>query len=305
MHEIRATLPPEYVDTAARLATEAGITSVAVSDVYLHGRNEGRKIISVETSTPRARAFVDALLASPHFRDVDYSLTSRELRAIVSGEDIHDLTRPMSEPFPDVIQDLWQLSHLTVSYVARAAAGAILLATGILDDNAIAIVVAALFLPFLAEVLAISFGLWSGDWRLVFRGVRAVVVSAALAFAAGALVAAIQGGPIHFTAFKSPLASFAVSAVIGITAGLSNADDTGRRYLIGVAAAVQLAIFPVWLGAAAVIGSPDGVVWTRLESFLINLVTISLAAVAAYAALHLRAGRGWASPRSGRAERQK
>lgn len=28
-----------------------------------------------------------------------------------------------------------------------------------------------------------------------------------------------------------------------ITAGLSNADDMGRRYLIGVAAAVQLAIF--------------------------------------------------------------
>lgn len=72
---------------------------------------------------------------------------------------------------------------------------------------------------------------------------RAVGVSTALAFAAGALVAAIQGGPVHFTAFKGPLASFAISAVIGVTAGLSNADDTGRRYLIGAAAAVQLAIF--------------------------------------------------------------
>jgi hypothetical protein len=75
----------------------------------------------------------------------------------------------MSEPFPDVIQDLWQPSHLTVSYVGRAAAGAILLATGILDDNPVAIVVAALFLPFLAEVLAISFGLWSRDRRLILR----------------------------------------------------------------------------------------------------------------------------------------
>jgi uncharacterized membrane protein len=223
----------------------------------------------------------------------------------VSGQDLLDLTRPMSEPFPDVIQDLWQLSHLTVSYIARAAAGAVLLATGILDDNPVAIVVAALFLPFLAEVLAISFGLWSGDRRLVLRGVRAVTVSTALAFVAGAVVAAIQGGPIHFTAFRSPLTSFAISAAIGITAGLSNADDTGRRYLIGVAAAVQLAIFPVWLGAATIIGSPEGVVFTRLESFLINLVTISIAAVAAYAALNLQPGRGWASPRSGRAEGQK
>ena len=302
MHEIRATLPPEHVGTAARLANDAGITSVAVSDVYLHGREARLKIVSVETSTPRARAFVDALLASPDLRSVDYSLTSRELRAIVSGEDILDLTRPMSEPFPDVIQDLWQLSHLTISYIARAAAGAVLLATGILDDNPVAIVVAALFLPFLSEVLAISFGLWSRDRRLLLRGMRAVAVSTGVAFAAGALVAAIQGGPIHFTAFKSPLASFAVSAVIGITAGLSNADDTGRRYLIGVAAAVQLAIFPGWLGAAMIVGSPDGTIWTRLESFLVNLVTISLAAVAAYAALHLQPDRGWASPRSSRAD---
>jgi hypothetical protein len=302
MHEIRATLPAEHVGTAARLAHEAGIRTVAVSEVYLHGPEEGRKMVSVETSTPKARAFVDALLGSASLKGVDYSVTSRELRAIVSGEDIHELTRPMSEPFPDVIQDLWQLSHLTVSYIARAAAGAVLLATGILDDNPVAIVVAALFLPFLSEVLAISFGFWSRDRRLIFRGLRAVVVSTALAFAAGAAVAAIQGGPIHFTGFKSPLASFAISAVIGITAGLSNADDTGRRYLIGVAAAVQLAIFPVWLGAAANLGFPEGIVWMRLESFLINLVTISVAAVAAYAALHLQPGRGWASPRSGRTE---
>ena len=248
----------------------------------------------------RRRALLcEALLGCADFRGADYSLTSRELRAIVNGEDLADLTRPMSEPFPDVIQDLWQLSHLTPSYVARAAAGAILLATGILDDNPVSIVVAALFLPFLAEVLAVSFGLWSRDRRLILRGLRAIAVSTALAFAAGALVAAIQGGPIHFTAFKSPLASFAISAVIGVTAGLSNADDTGRRYLIGVAAAVQLAIFPVWLGAATVIGLPaEDVLWSRLGSFLINLGTISLAAVAAYAVLHLRPGRGWTAPLS-------
>jgi uncharacterized membrane protein len=197
------------------------------------------------------------------------------------------------------------LSHLTTSYVARAVAGAILLATGILDDNAVAIVVAALFLPFLAEVLAISFGLWSRDLRLILRGLRAVAVSTMLALAAGALVAVVQGGPIHFTAFKSPVASFAISALIGITAGLSNADDTGRRYLIGVAAAVQLAIFPVWLGAATVLGlPPEAVLWSRLGSFLINLGTISLSSVAAYAALHLQPGRCWTPPRSGRSGRR-
>jgi len=300
MHEIRATLPSEQVVEATRLAREVGIQRITVADVYVYGPDQPRRIISVETSTPQARAFVEALLSSAVIRGADCSITSRELRAIVNGGDLASLTNPMSEPFPDVIQDLWQLSHLTVSYVARAAAGAALLATGIIDNNPVSIVVAALFLPFLSEVLAVSFGLWSHDRRLIFRGLRAIAVSTALAFAGGALVAALHGGPILFTAFKSPLASFTISIAIGITAGLSSADDTGRRYLIGVAAAVQLAVFPVWLGAATIIGLPDQhVLWARLESFLINLGTISLAAVTAYAALHLQSGRPWQAPRSG------
>jgi hypothetical protein len=99
--------------------------------------------------------------------ETDYTLTSREVRAIVNDQPLAGLTRPMSEPFTDVIQDLWQLSHVTASYVGRATAGAILLATGIIEDNPIAIVVAALFLPFLSQVLAVSFGTWSRDRRLI------------------------------------------------------------------------------------------------------------------------------------------
>jgi len=301
MHEIRATMPPEHVAETARLAHASGIARVAITDVYIDGPNVRRQTVSVETSTPRARTFVEALLASPSLAAADYSITSRELRAIVDNTDLAELTRPMGEPFPDVIQDLWQLSHVSASYVGRAAAGGILLATGIIDNNAVAIVVAALFLPFLAEVLAIGFGLWSGDRRLIARGLAAVAISMLLAFVGGLLVAVFSGGPILFQGFKPPLSSFAISAVIGVTAGLSNADDTGRRYLIGVAAAVQLAIFPAWLGAAAILGLPPrDVLDQRLLSFAINLVTISATAVIAYAALHLGSARGWRLPRSRR-----
>jgi hypothetical protein len=306
MHEIRATIPPECVAEAARLAHGAGITRVTVAEVFVHGPDAGRRLVSVETSTPKARAFVEALLNSPMLARTDYTLTSREVRAIVDDQPLAGLTRPMSEPFTDVIQDLWQLSHVTASYVGRATAGAILLATGIIENNPVAIVVAALFLPFLSQVLAVSFGTWSRDRRLILQGLRAVFVSTALAIAAGAIVAWCEGGPIRFAGFKSPLSSFAISAVIGITAGLSSADDTGRRYLIGVAAAVQFAIFPVWLGAAFVAGIPShDILYSRLLSFAINLVTISASALAAYGALHLRGGGGWVAPRSGRVrERQ-
>jgi len=299
MHEIRATLAPAQTEEAVRLARSTGIDRVTVADVYVHGPDARRQVVSVETSTPNARAFVEAILGSPVLAGSDFTMTSRELRAIIDGSDRAALTRPMSEPFPDVMQDLWQLSHLTASYVGRAAAGAILLATGIMDNNPVAIVVAALFLPFLAEVLAVSFGVWTRDMRLVRRGLVALAASTILAYAGGAVVAWLSDGPVLFHDFKGPLASFGLSAVIGLTAGLSNADDTGRRYLIGVAAAVQLAIFPAWLGAATVSGFPaPNVVRHHLASFLINFVTIALTALMAYAALHLRVGgRFWRAPR--------
>lgn len=80
----------------------------------------------------------------------------------------------MGEPFPDVVQDLWQLSHL---------------ATGIIENNPIAIVVAALFLPFLSQVLAMSVGLRSKDPQLILQGARALLVSTGLGLAAGIVVA--------------------------------------------------------------------------------------------------------------------
>src|SRR4051794_24101566 len=105
MHEIRATLPPEQAAAATRLARDAGIQRISVADVYVHGPNQRQQVVSVETSTPKARAFFEALLGSKDIRHADCSITSRELSAIVNGEDLSTLTKPMSEPFPDVIQD--------------------------------------------------------------------------------------------------------------------------------------------------------------------------------------------------------
>ena len=92
MHEIRATLPPEQVSAATRLARDAGIDRISVADVFVHGPDQRRQVISVETSTPKARAFVEALLGSAEIRGADYSITSRELRAIVNGDEIQVLS---------------------------------------------------------------------------------------------------------------------------------------------------------------------------------------------------------------------
>jgi hypothetical protein len=291
VHEIKATIPTDCVPDALRLARQVGIDTVTVSDVFVYGPDVAMKVVSIDTSTPKAKAFLDGIADSPLVARIGFALTSREVRAIVSGEGIGPVTQPLPEPFPDIIQDFWQLSHLTISYVARAGAGATLLATGIIEDNPVAIVVAALFLPFLSQVLALSFGVWSRDPKLAWHGARALSASVASALIAGAIVAYCEGGPILFQGFKGPVPSFLISALIGITAGLSSADDTGRRYLIGVAASVQLAIFPVWFGAAAVVGLPPApVIKARLLSFAINFVTIAGMSVVGYACVRIKGG---------------
>jgi hypothetical protein len=88
MHEVRATLVPEHTEIAVRLAREAGIDRVTVADVYVYGPDAPRQVVSVETSTPKARAFVEALLTAPVFAGSDFSMTSRELRAIVDDGDL-------------------------------------------------------------------------------------------------------------------------------------------------------------------------------------------------------------------------
>ena len=52
MHDLRATLPSEFLSEAARLAHAAGIEHVTVSEVIVN-LEKARKMISVETSTPR------------------------------------------------------------------------------------------------------------------------------------------------------------------------------------------------------------------------------------------------------------
>jgi hypothetical protein len=289
MHEIRVKVPEGVGGEIAAVALSLGIEEASVVRVYVHGPNRPAEQVSVEVSTPLGKAFVDAVMAHEQFDPEQCSITSRELRAIVSRSPVREVTRPMVEPAIDVFEDLWQLSHITPSYVARAFSAALLLGYGMMEDNPIAIVVAALFLPFLSIVLAVSFGLWSQDVGLAWQGVRALIVSILCSIAGGFIVAALHGPPMQFHAFQKPLLSFGISAVIAIAAGLATADDAGRRYLIGVAAAVQYAVFPVWFGIALVIGFPDAAtIRQRLLTLAINIATIAGIAAVAYALLGMK-----------------
>lgn len=284
MREVRVSVPEQHSGEVVLAAQLAGIGQVTRYDVYVHGPECRKQVLSVETSTPRARKFVDHLFAAAWFDTRECSITTREIRAILSHEALPAITPPMTAPPLEVMEDLWQISYITSSYVARAAGAAILLAYGMFENSAISIVLAALFLPFLSEVLAVSLGLCSGDRRLAKQGFFALLVSVFICIVSGALVARLYPGTLAFTDFKHPLVSFGISCLIGLAAGLSIADDAGRRYLIGVAAAVQYAVFPVWVGMCVVRGFPEApIVWERIETFGLNVVTIAAAAACVYA----------------------
>lgn len=255
------------------------------------GSHSEAEIVSVETSTPRAKAFLDRII-SPGTLDLSKSsVSTREIRAIVTSEGDRDITYPSVEPTLEVFQDLWQLNHVTPSYVARTLAAALLLAYGMRHDDVISIVVAALFLPFMAQVLGLGFGIWTTDWNLASQAALALAVSIVISISAGVTVALAFGGPMLFEGFKTPAVSLGISLVLGAAAGLSTADDTGRRYLIGVAAAAQSGVFAVWIGVAAVLGFPDTpTTLARIATLALNVVAIATAACASYGFLGLRCG---------------
>jgi hypothetical protein len=132
--------------------------------------------------------------------------------------------------------------------------GALLLAYGMIENKLLIIIGGLLFLPFLPVLLAIGFGAWTREWRLVRQGASALAVGIVLLFVGGALVALMAGPPFRFAEFNSPLISFLISLVVGVAAGLASTDDAGRREMIGLAATSQIAILPTWFGIGAVFG---------------------------------------------------
>jgi hypothetical protein len=292
MREVRVTVPEGRSADVARVARAVGIEQVTVYQVYVHGPDAPREVVSAETSTPTAKTFLDALVAEPLYDPAEWSITSRSVRAIAAGHDLAELTRPVVQPAEEVCQDLWQASHVTASFVGRVFVATALLAYGMLQNSLTLLIVALLFTQFLPPLLATALGLKACQWRLALRGALAFAAGVGLGVAAGAAVALLAGGPLRFEDFGTPATNLLISLAVGVAAGLATADDVGERQLIGLAAAAQLAKFPVWFGIALVLGFPDAdTTLMRLGLFGMNAAALVGAIYTTYAALGLRPGR--------------
>lgn len=273
----------------ARIAFDAGIAKVSHRQVTSHeadGKTETKDVVDVETSTPKAKRYIDGILAADFYSPADITISVRQPRAIISKDDVRDLTRPLVEPATDIFEELWQFTHVTYGFVGRIFIAACLLAYGLIQQKILLIIAGLLFLPLLPLMLSLGFGAWTRNWKLVLQGFVACLTATVLLLAGGAAIAAVSSPPIKYDDFNSLSVGFLISVAVGIAAGLANIDDVGRREMIGLAATAQVAILPVWFGICLVFGFPTTVseseIANRALSFIINVVTIIVVSLAVY-----------------------
>lgn len=295
MRLVKVSAPQGKGDEVAQIAFDAGIEEVSFQQAETRGADgevKQKELVDVQTSTPKAREFIEKFLASSIYNPEDFSINIRQPRAIITKESVSELTVPFVEPATDVLEDLWQFTHVTASFLVRNFIAAGLIAYGMIEQKTLIIVAGLLFLPLLPVLLSISFGAWTRQWKLVGQALTAFLVTIVLLVAGGALVAAVSSPPLRYNEFNSLLVGFVISLAVGVGAGFATTDDIGRRELLGLAATAQIVLIPVWFGINLVFGfsqtGGDSQITERALSFLINASTIILAALATYALLRFK-----------------
>jgi hypothetical protein len=294
MRLVRVKSPEGKGADVAQIAFDAGIQQVTVHQqkvLKADKSEETKDVVDVETATPTAKSYVDAVMAAPFFDAKEYAIAIRQPRSIVSREKPQKLTWPLAEPTVDVFEELWQFSLVTYGFIGRVLIASLLLAYGLIEHKLLIIIAGLLFLPLLPLLLAMGFGVWTRQWRLAAQGLFAFTVATALLLAGGAIVAWMTDPPLKYNDHNTMFVGFLISLAVGIAAGLATIDDVGRREMIGLAATAQIAILPVWFGISFVFGFPamdSATPQERALSFLINIATIVVAALATYALVGMR-----------------
>ena len=292
MRSVQINTPRDRAEPIAKIAYECGISVVNVSDVTAwkkDGEREEKVTITFETSTPKAKRFVDGLLLSDVYDREIMWFDVRERRAIITTDRISDVTYPWVIPGTDILQDLYQFSHITLGLVGRVLLAACLLSYGLLHQSLLLMIAGMMFIPMLPVLSALGFGGWVGHWRLSVRALGVLAITLGMLFVGGLIIGAMGSPPVQYDEFPPLVAGALISAAVGVAAALANTDDVGRRELIGLAATSQIAVVPAWLGLSAVLGVPasdgSGGVQKHLISLVINILCVVIASLITYVAV--------------------
>jgi hypothetical protein len=287
MRLVKVKAPSGLGNEIMSTAFSVGIESVSFHQVEKHttkGKTETQDVVDIETSTPNANRFIDRLLAADYFDRELFSFNVREPRSVLTSTDMSSLTVPLEVPPSDLFEELWQFTHITYSLVGRIFIASCLIAFGLIQHQILLIIAGLLFLPLLPMLTAVGFGAITRNWQLGLHGIAAFGVSISILIIGGAAVGALSSPPLRYDEFPSITISLLLTAGVGIAAGLAAIDDVGRRELIGLAAAAQIGITPVWIGVYLVFGLPSGEseLYTRIVALLLNILMLLLGSVIVY-----------------------
>jgi len=292
MRLITVRAPEGHGDAVIGIAFDTGISEVSLHHAQVRRAQESsaqQEVIEIETSTPKAKDFIEALMVAPFFDPTQYALSIRHPRSLIGQEHPESETYPMAMPTLDVFEELWKYSHLTWSLVGRVLMAALLLAYGMIELNLLVMIAGLLFLPYHHPLLATALGLWTRQGRLAGRAFLVLVIITALIIVAGAAVALFVEPPIRFDQFGTLTSAFVIAIIVGVAAALGMADDSGRHELIGLAATAHTTILPAWFGMSLIYGFPEAsVTRERLISFALSVSMIILAAALTFALLKMR-----------------
>src|SRR5258705_1257110 len=221
MRQITITAPSGTAQKIADIAFSSGISRVGVSErrvLEADGTATVNDCVELDVSTPAAKAFLDRLASQPFFTRAEYSVAVRQPRALISREDLSDLTVPLVEPTIDVFEELWQFSQVTYGFVGRIFIGGLLLAYGLVEFKLLFMIAGLLFIPLLPLMLSVGFGLWTQQWRLVSQGLFSLVIALLLLVAGGVSVGLLTNPPVHYSYFNALSTGSLVSFAVLVTA---------------------------------------------------------------------------------------
>jgi len=201
MRLIKVSAPEGRGVDIAKVAFSVGIEEVSVQkgdSLRETGEAETKDLVDIQTSTPKGKRFIDALLAANFYNQQDFSIAVRQPRSIISGESLRELTKPLVDPATDIFEELWQNSHITFGFVGRVFIAACLLAYGLIHQKTLTIIAALLFLPLLPLLLAIGFGSWTKQPKLAVQGLLAFLMATVLLILGGAVIAAFSSPPVKY-----------------------------------------------------------------------------------------------------------
>jgi hypothetical protein len=290
MKEIRIRVPKSHTAQVLRMARELGLHEPCMYDARLPESEVEVDVLSAEISTPDAKRFVDRLLDSKVLESPHATLTTRELRSIVGQDSVRELTAPLVRPVSDVLFELWQHSHVTAGFIGRLFVGSVLVGVGMCAHNFLLLAAGLLFVPLIHIVLAIAFSLDRRNGKLLWQALKALFCAMLVLASGGAVVGLTVGERMPFVSVGGPLVTAALALAIGVAGALAAGDDAGRRELIGLATASQLALVPVWTGAELA-RAHFSELGTRATTFAVALLTMVATSALTFVALRLSGGR--------------